>query len=141
MAHFALVNDSNIVENVIVVANEDCLDSEGNESEAVGQQFIANELGLSGTWVQTSYNTIANIHRGEGGGTPFRYNYAMKGSTWDEENNAFISPKPYPSWVLDSDFDWQPPVTRPDPFQHEWDEDAYQADTADPKTAGWVDIG
>ena len=137
MAHFALVNESNIVENVIVVADADCLDSEGNESETVGQDFIANVLGLSGTWIKTSYNTVANTHTL--GGTPYRYNYASIGGTYDSENEAFIDAQPYPSWTLDSDYDWQPPVDRPDPFTHYWDEDAYQADTADPKTAGWVD--
>ena len=121
MGHFAKIDENNVVEQVIVIGNDDLLDSDGNESEQVGKDFIANDLGLPGTYVQTSYNTRANTH--VNGGTPFRYNYACIGGTWDPENEAFIDPQPYPSWTLDSNFDWQPPVPHPDPFEHYWDEE------------------
>jgi len=82
MAHFAKINDQGIVENVIVVNNEDILDEEGNESEAVGQAFLAS-LGLDGLWVQTSYNN--NPVEGKDRGP-----YAGIGYMWDGEK--FVSP-------------------------------------------------
>ena len=85
MAHFAKVNENNIVEEVIVV------DDNSASTEALGQEFIAS-IGLTGTWLQTSYNTLANKHRL--GGTPFRKNYAGIGFTYDEIRDAFIALKP-----------------------------------------------
>ena len=78
MAHFARVSGG-IVREVIVVRNEDMLDDLGNESEELGQEFIAS-IGLTGTWIQTSYN-----------GT-FRGKYAGQGDTYDEANDVFVSP-------------------------------------------------
>ena len=78
MAHFAKVDESGIVRQVIVVDNNDILDSKGKESEKVGQDFIAS-IGLEGTWVQTSYNNN------------FRGKYAGIGDTWDGTN--FVSPE------------------------------------------------
>jgi len=83
MAHFAQVDESGIVQQVIVVNNEDILDSEGNESEAVGQEFIAS-IGLEGTWIQTSYN--GNPVEGQDRGK-----YAGIGDTWD--GTQFVSPE------------------------------------------------
>ena len=88
MAHFAQI-ENNLVTQVIVVDNSDILDEQGNESEAVGTQFCTDLLG--GTWVQTSYN--GNM----------RKNYAGVGDTYDTTRDAFISPQPYPSWILDED--------------------------------------
>lgn len=79
MAHFAKVNDQGIVEQVIVVNNEDILDSKGQESEKVGQAFIKS-IGLEGTWVQTSYNGN------------FRGKYAGISDRYDAEKDIFISP-------------------------------------------------
>jgi hypothetical protein len=79
MAHFALVNDS-VVDQVIVIANENCDDLPFPESEPVGQAFIAS-LGLSGEWLQTSYN--AN----------FRGAYAGIGFTYDEDSDSFVAPE------------------------------------------------
>jgi hypothetical protein len=70
MAHFAQVNDNNIVEQVIVIANDDCDNLPFPESEPVGQAFIAS-LGLTGTWLQTSYN---GNFRGLYAGTTMVYN-------------------------------------------------------------------
>lgn len=79
MAHFAQVNNENIVTQVIVVANSDCGDLEFPASEAVGQAFIAS-LGLTGTWKQTSYNDN------------FRGKYAGIGDTYDAELDEFVAP-------------------------------------------------
>lgn len=79
MAHFALVNSNNIVENVIVISNDDCAGGDYPQAEPVGQAFIAS-LGLAGTWLMTSYN---NNFRGQYAGIGFRY---------DVEADAFIDP-------------------------------------------------
>lgn len=83
MAHFAKVNDDNIVQEVIVISNDDCGGGDFPESEPIGQAFIAS-LGLSGNWLQTSYH--AN----------FRLKYAGQGDTFDatvEPDGAFFSPE------------------------------------------------
>ena len=82
MAHFAQVDENGIVRQVIVVNNEDILDSKGKESEKVGQDFIAS-IGLEGTWIQTSYN--GNPVNGQDRGK-----YAGIGDTWD--GKKFIAP-------------------------------------------------
>lgn len=82
MAHFAQVDENGIVRQVIVVNNEDILDSKGKESEKVGQDFIAS-IGLEGTWIQTSYN--GNPVNGKDRGK-----YAGIGDTWD--GTKFIAP-------------------------------------------------
>ena len=84
MAHFAKL-ENNVVTQVIVVANQDILDEQGQENEQKGIDFCSNLLG--GTWKQTSYN--GNI----------RKNYAGVGYTYDEGRDAFIAPKPYNSWL------------------------------------------
>jgi hypothetical protein len=100
MAHFAELGEDNVVLRVIVVSNDDCKDSEGTESEAVGAEFCRNLLG--GTWKQTSYN--GNM----------RARYAGIGYTYRSDLNAFIAPKPYPSWSLDTETtEWEAPVARP----------------------------
>jgi hypothetical protein len=64
MAHFAQVNEQNIVQEVIVVSNDDCGGGEFPESEPIGQAFIAS-IGLSGTWLQTSYHgNFRNVYAG-----------------------------------------------------------------------------
>ena len=95
MAHFAEINDSNIVTRVIVVGNKDTADAQGNEKEYIGAAFCERLFG--GTWKQTSYNSN------------FRVRYAGIGYEWHENLNssgnpsgAFVPPKPYPSWVIDS---------------------------------------
>lgn len=112
MAHFAQLNEENIVTQVIVVANEDTMDAEGNEVEAIGIDFCTNLLG--GKWVQTSYN--ANI----------RKNYAGIGFKYDADLDSFIPPQPYPSWVLNEETaQWQAPVPYPDDSKpYIWDEDS-----------------
>jgi hypothetical protein len=103
MAHFAELDNNNVVLRVIVVGNDDCKDSDGNESEAVGIAFCQSLFGSDTYWVQTSYNN--NI----------RYRYAGIGSTYDQDSDVFIPPQPYPSWILNTDtWDWDAPVPIPD---------------------------
>lgn len=117
MAHFAKLDENNIVTTVIVVGNNDCLDTEGNESEAVGIAFCRSIFGADTMWVQTSYNSN------------FRKNYAGVGFTFDAERDAFIPPSPFGSWILNEQTcDWDPPVPMPD------DNDFYYWDETD---LGW----
>jgi hypothetical protein len=114
MAHFAKI-ENNTVTQVIVVDNNDVLDSQGNELESVGIQFCIDLLG--GNWVQTSYN--GNI----------RKNYAGIGDTYDTTRDAFITPSPYPSWVLNEIVcQWEAPTPYPtdltDKETATWDEDS-----------------
>lgn len=81
MAHFARIDDQGVVQQVIVVRNEDLLDADGNESEAVGQAFIAS-IGLDGVWIQTSYNNT------------FRGRYAGVGMVYDVTLDEFTIPVP-----------------------------------------------
>ncbi len=102
MAHFAELDDNNVVLRVIVVGNDDCKDSDGNESEAVGIAFCQSLFGSDTYWVQTSYNN--NI----------RHRYAVIGYTYDQANNVFIPPQPYSSWSVNTDtLDWEPPTPMP----------------------------
>ena len=108
MAHFAQIDDNNVVMHVIV-AEQDFIDS--------------GVVGDPNTWIQTSYNTIKGVHKL--GGTPLRKNFASAGSTYDSVRDAFIPPKLYPSWVLDEDTcTWVAPVARPtDGKLYAWNEE------------------
>lgn len=112
MAYFAELDDDDNVVQVISVSNNDAPDPAPSNSEPRGQAFIAS-LGLSGRWVQTSYN-----------GT-FRKNYAGLGYTFDAARNAFIPPQPFPSWTLNEDTcQWHAPVPYPDDGGvYQWNED------------------
>ncbi len=107
MAHFAEISNG-IVTRVIVVANADCGGGEFPESEPVGQAFIAS-IGLDGEWLQTSYHSN------------FRKTYAGIGYAYDAEADVFVSLQPFPSWTLDSNYDWQPPTPKPE-GNFVWDE-------------------
>ena len=114
MAHFAKIDSNNKVTQVIKVDN-------AQENEALN--FITTQLGLEGTWIQTSYNTLAGKHMK--GGTPFRKNYALIGSTYDAGRNAFIPPKLFPSWSLNEETcNWVSPVPYPTGTnkKYKWDE-------------------
>lgn len=116
MAHFAKLDDNNIVTEVLVVNNEVLLKTDGTESEYKGKVFL-NGLFGNATWVQTSYNGN------------FRKQYAGIGFTYDETNDVFIVPQPFNSWSLDSNFDWQPPTPYPtDRKVYEWNEEQLQWD-------------
>ena len=113
MAHFAEINKQNIVTRVFVVPDE---------QEHRGQEFLANDLGLGGTWLKTSYNTVGGVHLL--GGVPFRKNYAGEGFMFDSERDAFIPPAPYPSWLVNEDTClWEPPILYPQDGQdYYWNE-------------------
>ena len=110
MAHFAQLDDNNIVTQVIVVANEELL-TNGVEEEIKGILFCKSLFGGDTKWVQTSYN-----------GT-IRKNYAGIGYTYDQANDYFYAPQPYPSWTLDADAKWHSPVAMPtDGKMYTWNE-------------------
>jgi hypothetical protein len=100
MAHFAQLDENNVVTQVIVVANDELL-LDGVENETKGIMFCKSLLGDDTRWVQTSYN--GNI----------RKNYAGIGYTYDPVSDHFFAPQPYPSWTLDSDAKWQAPTPMP----------------------------
>ena len=99
MAHYAQLDKNNIVTQVIVVANSDITDANGNEVEEIGITFCKKLLGEDTNWKQTSYNN--NI----------RVRYAGIGYSYNEELDAFIAPKPFASWILNTETaDWVSPV-------------------------------
>lgn len=131
MAHYAQVDDQNVVTRVIVIPDE---------HETDGESYITESLGLPGVWVQTSYTSHAGRRVDPDTNEPvegehFRFNFAGEGFTWDPEmgpDGAFIPPKPdgMDSWVLDMDMArWVPPVSPPESVDAdgnvifwEWDE-------------------
>lgn len=120
MAHFAQLNSNNQVMGVIVVS-DDVLLNNGDIEEQLGIDFC-NTLIPGFDWKQTSYNTYGGVHKF--GGVPLRKNYAGAGYTYDSERNAFIPPKPFPSWVLvERTCLWEAPVPRPEDGKiYLWDE-------------------
>ena len=111
MAHFAKLDENNIVVFVTVGRNED----DGKETELSAR--------TGDVYKQTSYNTRGGVHAL--GGTPFRKNYAGLGYTYDAGRDAFIPPKPYASWVLNENTClWDSPIPYPDDGKkYNWDED------------------
>tara|TARA_Y100000004_G_C8930702_1_gene419791 strand:+ start:162 stop:545 length:384 start_codon:yes stop_codon:yes gene_type:complete len=112
MAHFCKLGVGNIVLEVHVVNNEVITDNDGNEQEQLGVDFLNNLYGTRDVWKQTSYNGN------------FRKNYAGKGYIYDQTRDAFIPPKPYPSWTLnETTCVWDSPVAYPtDGNVYEWNE-------------------
>lgn len=115
MAHYALLDNNNVVTQVFVGRDED--DVAGGITD--WEVYYAPE---GFTCKRTSYNTRGGIHTN--GGTPFRKNYAGIGYTYDEARDAFIPPKLFPSWLLDDDTClWNAPVPYPtDGNPYTWDE-------------------
>ena len=110
MAHFAHIDADGIVTQVIVVADAELL-VDGVESESRGAAFCQSLLG--GRWLQTSYTGR------------IRQRFAGIGFRYDESNDAFIAPQPFPSWSLDAQNEWQPPTPLPqDGALYLWDESA-----------------
>ena len=136
MAHFAELDENNIVKRVVVVGNDIPANGgtlEDNDMHVDGETWCQNFF-KGGTWKQTSYN-----HN-------FRKQYAGPGFKYDSTKDKFIAPQPYGSWTLNSDDDWEAPITRPSEsdctftegddthyWVIDWDESAYQADN----TKGW----
>ena len=117
MANFAKLGTGNIIEKVVVVSNDIAT------TEQAGVEFLQNLYGDRATWKQTSFNTRGGVHKL--GGTPFRKNYAGVGYKYDQTRDAFIEPKPYPSWTLnETTCLWDPPVVKPDDGQkYNWNEE------------------
>jgi len=109
MAHFCKLDENNVVTQVVVIDNRDTADASGVEKEHIGAAFCERLFG--GTWKQTSYN--GNI----------RKNYAGIGYTYRADIDAFVAPKPYPSWILNANAQWEAPVAMPtDGQMYSWDE-------------------
>ena len=111
MAHFAKVESGTVTQ--VIVAEQDFIDTLPDKEK----------------WIQTSYNTRGGKHYAEDGltedsGTPLRKNYAGIGYKYDAVNDAFHSPAPYPSWILNTTtYQWDPPSARPsDGKDYIWDE-------------------
>lgn len=119
MAHFAQLNENNVVTQVIVVHNNDC-ELDGVENEVVGILFCKSIFGNDTKWKQTSFN-----------GT-IRKNFAGIGYTYDTQRNAFIPPNPFASWVLnEGTCQWEPPVPMPtEGGPYYWDE----------ATTSWIEV-
>ena len=114
MAHFAELDENNVVLRVVVIGNNDCLDANGNESEAIGVAFCQQIFG-GGTWKQTSYNGNIRVH------------FAGVGAIYDESGDYFYIQKPTetPSFVWDdSTKSWTFPIAEPTTNRHlyRWDE-------------------
>lgn len=129
MAHFAQLDENNVVTQVIVVSNNELLDASGVEREEMGIGFCQRLFG--GNWKQTSYN-----HN-------FRKRYAGIGYTYNAELDAFIPPKPWPSWVLNNTTaEWDPPIPIPTDngnlredgtmIHYSWNEEAQSWDLIQP---------
>lgn len=116
MAHFAQLDENNIVTRVIVVSNEDTSDNNGVEVEEIGVAFCRKLLGADTNWKQTSYNNN------------FRFRYAGIGYSYNEQLDAFIPPQPFPSWTLDeATASWEPPTPAPELSQEEIDAMSFYA--------------
>lgn len=113
MAHFAKISEQNEVLNVLAVDDKDTKNDNNQEIESIGQSYLETHNNWPAhLWIKTSYNTLQNTHRL--GGTPFRGNYAGIGYIWDPENNIFLPPKPFPSWVKNiEEARWQSPIGDP----------------------------
>lgn len=112
MAYFAQIDEDGSVLQVISISNADAPDPAPTNSEPLGQEFIADVLGLAGEWRQTSWTGS------------IRKQFAGIGWRYDSAADVFIAPQPYPSWTLDGNHDWQPPVPRPTEGRWYWDEPA-----------------
>jgi hypothetical protein len=120
MAHFAQLDENNVVIQVIVVANAEVIGPDGTESEQKGVEFCRSLYGADTRWVQTSYNN------------KFRCRYAPIDGTYDASRDAFLFPKPYPSYVLnETTLEWDAPVPYPsDGKRYQWDE----------ATLSWIEV-
>jgi hypothetical protein len=115
MAHYAFLDETNIVTEVIVGKDEG---EEGVDWEVHYGNFRGQPC------KRTSYNMHGGVH--SGGGTPLRKNYAGIGYTYDVSRDAFVPPKPFASWLLDENTClWNAPILRPnDGNRYQWDEDS-----------------
>ena len=151
MAHFAKIDDSNIVLQVVRLNDSDMLNGENVETESVGQQYLQTHNNWpANKWIQTSYNTIKKTHTSGDNSKAFIGNYAAIGYTWDSGNEIFWPPQPYGSWTKNnSAAKWQSPLgdapalsseqqsqnnANTHAWSYHWDESEYQADNNN----GWI---
>ena len=131
MAHFAELDENNIVVKVTVVDN--------NIETSSGKLGI-NDMHVDGeTWCKNFFNQPDTTFKQTSYNNNFRKQYAGKGYTYDAAKDKFICPQPHASWSLDGNDDWQAPITRPDDDGiriYIWDETLYQSDNSQ----GWVDV-
>jgi hypothetical protein len=115
MAHFAKLGVNGKVISVLTLDNKDMKNADGVEDESVGQQYLETHNNWPAPmWIQTSYNTYGNKHNSGDDSKAFRGNYAGIGYTWDEDNNIFWPPSPFPSWVKDiTTANWKSPIGDP----------------------------
>ena len=139
MAHFAQLDENNVVTQVIVVSNDDTSDSNGTETESIGVSFCQKLLGADTNWKQTSYN---NNMRGNYAGIGYTYmtNVATLGVG---STDVFVPQQPHASWTISTtEAKWEAPLTEPTLTDEQraagsyytWDESAYQADNS----TGWT---
>ena len=143
MAHFAKLDDNNIVEQVIVVSNDEIKDANGEETESIGVAFCHKLFGNDTNWKQTSYN---NNFRGNYGGIGMTYMTNVQ-TLGVASTDIFIGNQPYASWGIGkTTAAWIAPLPQPGLTTtqsangqfYQWDEVAHQADSATPKTVGWA---
>ncbi len=134
MAHYALVNENNVVVQVITGRNEDEIVGGVSDWEA----HYSEETGLRA--LRTSYNTSGGVHYNPETGEPsadqtkaIRYNYAAPGFTYDEANDAFVPARPYESWILNEDkMAYEAPTAMPEDGQpYAWNEATQTWDVID----------
>jgi hypothetical protein len=134
MAHYAFIDENNIVTQVIVGANE-------NETPPTGfdtwESYYESLDWHSGTCLRTSYNTFQNTHLD--GGTPYRGNYAGFGMIYDSVNDVFYEQQPYASWTLDTNtWTWQPPIQMPELTEEQKNAEEVTSYYWDEETSNWV---
>tara|TARA_B100000902_G_scaffold339723_1_gene342091 strand:+ start:1312 stop:1737 length:426 start_codon:yes stop_codon:yes gene_type:complete len=138
MAHYVFLDEDNMVVTAIVGVDEDDTSTLPEEFDS-WEDFYADQKGMP--CKRTSYNTIEGEH--QDGKTPFRANYGGIGMFYDPVNDIFHNPQPYDSWTLNTTTGlWEAPIDYPndETTSYYWDEEAYEGDTADPKTLGWTEI-
>ena len=139
MAHFAQLDENNVVTQVIVVGNSDTADVNGVESENIGVAFCQSLLGAETNWKQTSYN--GNMRGNYAGiGMTFMSGVATLGVG---STDVFMPEQPHASWTISTtEARWEAPLTEPTLTDEQrasgsyytWDESAYQADNS----TGWT---
>ena len=132
MAHYAKLDENNIVVKVTVV---------DNNIETSNGKLGVNDKHVDGeTWCKNFFNQPDTTFKQTSYNNNFRKQYAGKGYTYDAAKDKFICPQPHASWSLDGNDDWQAPITRPDDEDgtriYIWDETLYQSDNSQ----GWVEV-
>jgi len=118
MAHFAKIDENNIVIAVLTLDDENCRDENNNEVESIGQAYLQeNNNWPAHLWIKASYNTHNGKYLNADGtehpdqSKAFRGNYPGIGNIWDPTNQIFLPTKPYPSWIVNvAGAKWQSPI-------------------------------